>query len=764
MDSRRIARTVIDPKVRQVGFFTSGDQPPARSQSGPTDAVASATVASGISPPTPTSEISLSGSSLYPVMIPPSRHVSADGLPSLSRAVAGGAPVSAHVPLSPSPRDGTQMSIGSYNPSESLLSPSSSRIDGSEFLEEVATSSCLGRTGSGKASSSFPASSGEMMMASKSGGNAPAKSALTTASVVRTLPGVIASIALWISGLMNPFVGNQDFKFKGEKDGSTFIETANDGAGTPKPQKQTTTKAERRAIQDAQRAAKAAAREAGNIGKPAAVFGAPANLKQDKGSKLPSQMKDVSQAVVASDKRVDRYSNKDRKKEVSQPGMPFNDKGRVEKAKRRAIVSQFEAQNRVELFRHLPQYEHGPQLPYLELKFFHFDHIHPSVYKVGLQYLSGATSGGNSRCKEMLLAFRQAIMDYSTPLEKSLVRDLTSKISSYVSFLIECRPLSVSMGNAIRFLKNRIAKLTHNLSEFESKSRLISDIDRFINEKIMVADKVIVQYAVTKIRDGDVLLIYGNSTVVEMILHNAHELGKQFRVVVVDSRPKLEGKTLLCRLVKKGLRCTYTQINAISYIMHEVTRVFLGASSVLSNGTVYSRVGTACIAMVAHAFRVPVLICCEAYKFHERVLLDSICSNELGDPDVISKVPGRKDLNYLENWADHGNLQLLNLVYDATPSDYVSIIVTEHGMISPSPYSGSYFHLIDAVKSAVLRLSRLTVRSATELRRRPAPVGLADRKQDRWVTPAFNAQFRPRVLPPAGEVVRPDPAGQDPLS
>jgi translation initiation factor 2B subunit (eIF-2B alpha/beta/delta family) len=34
--------------------------------------------------------------------------------------------------------------------------------------------------------------------------------------------------------------------------------------------------------------------------------------------------------------------------------------------------------------------------------------------------------------------------------------------------------------------------------------------------------------------------------------------------------------------------------------------------------------------MVAHASRVPVIVCCEAYKFHERVQLDSICSNELG--------------------------------------------------------------------------------------------------------------------------------------
>lgn len=247
-----------------------------------------------------------------------------------------------------------------------------------------------------------------------------------------------------------------------------------------------------------------------------------------------------------------------------------------------------------------------------------------------MQYLAGDVTGGNARCIAMLRAFQEVINDYSTPPGKTLVRDLTAKISSYVSFLIECRPLSMSMGNAIRFQKSRIAKLPLTLSETEAKAALCNDIDRFINEKIILADKVIVRHAATKVRDGDVLLTYGSSCVVEMILLYAHELGKQFRVVVVDSRPKHEGQALLRSMLAKGLSCTYTHINAVSYIMHEVTRVFLGASSVLSNGTIYSRVGTACVAMVAHAFRVPVLICCEAYKFHERVQLDSICSNELG--------------------------------------------------------------------------------------------------------------------------------------
>ncbi|KAI3825612.1 hypothetical protein L1987_07111 [Smallanthus sonchifolius] len=453
-----------------------------------------------------------------------------------------------------------------------------------------------------------------------------------------------------------------------------------------KPLKEKTTKAERRALQEAQRAAKASAKVAeGN--KPGGTLGMSAPAQKSKPVKQANQKKDVqplaSSSGVPEKKRGDKPPEKDRKKDVPPPRMQFDDKSRVEKAKKRSVVKQTEARNRVELFRHLPQYERGNQLSDLESTFFQHDDVHPAVYKVGLQFLTGDIMWSNTRCIAMLQAFQKVIEDYSTPPERTLARDLTAKINSSVSFLNECRPLSISMGNAIRFLKALIAKITLTQTESEAKSSLCTDIDRYINEKIVLADKQIVKHAVTKIRDGDVLLTYGSSSLVEMIILHAHELRRQFRVVIVDSRPNLEGQQLLRKLVEKGLSCTYTHINGVSYIMHEVTKVFLGAASVFSNGTVYSTVGTASIAMVAHAYHVPVLVCCESYKFHERVQLDSICSNELGDPDVIAKVPGRKN-NCLDDWASNDNLQLLNLGYDVTPADYVSMIVTEYGMIPPT--------------------------------------------------------------------------------
>ncbi|XP_061364357.1 probable translation initiation factor eIF-2B subunit delta isoform X2 [Gastrolobium bilobum] len=646
---RRAPRAVIDPipKFRQVGFFTHG-APPERSQSGPPDPIHSSPRVSNISP---------SGNSLSPVMIPPPRHLS-DNL--LLHARPAASPLRADSMTASGGGGGGSGST--YDASDFYRAPVSP-APSSSYSSRIATAGDgsffdgKGNNAGGKvAASSFPR--GGFDLTAMKASVVPA-SELTTVSVV-----------------------NASLEIPGEllQGGGSAMEVKDQQPTSSKQQKPKTSKAERRALQEAQRAAKAATKAEGNKASGTATS---VNAKPAKAVK-PAQKVDNA-AVAASEKKGgDCPPEKDRKKDAPQPRMQYDDKSRVDKAKRRAVVKQTEARSRVELFRHLPQYEHGSQLPDLEAKFFHLYPVHPAVYKVGLQYLYGDISGGNARCIAMLQAFQEAIKDYRVPLEKTLVRDLTAKISSYVSFFIECRPLSISMGNAIRFLKSRIAKLPLALSESEAKTSLQSDIERFIGEKIILANKVIVKHAVTKIRDGDVLLTYGSSSAVEMILLHAHELGKQFRVVVVDSRPKLRGKLLLRRLVEKGLSCTYTHINAVSYIMHEVTRVFLGASSVLSNGTVYSIVGTACVAMVAHAFRVPVIVCCEAYKFHERVQLDSICSNELGDPDVISNVLGREDINYLDGWANIENLQLLNLIYDATPSDYVSMIVTDYGMVPPT--------------------------------------------------------------------------------
>lgn len=163
------------------------------------------------------------------------------------------------------------------------------------------------------------------------------------------------------------------------------------------------------------------------------------------------------------------------------------------------------------------------------------------------------------------------------------------------------------------------------------------------------------------------------------ILQEAWVEGKQFRVVVVDSRPRLEGRHMLRSLVRAGVPTSYLLIPAASYVLPEVSKVLLGAHALLANGSVMSRVGTAQLALVARAHNVPVLVCCETYKFCERVQTDAFVSNELDDPDDLQCKRGEQVV--LANWQNHPSLRLLNLVYDVTPPELVDLVITELGMI-----------------------------------------------------------------------------------
>ncbi|KAG8431518.1 hypothetical protein GDO86_018469, partial [Hymenochirus boettgeri] len=223
----------------------------------------------------------------------------------------------------------------------------------------------------------------------------------------------------------------------------------------------------------------------------------------------------------------------------------------------------------------------------------------------------------------------QVIQDYTTPPQEELSRDLVNKLKPYISFLNQCRPLSTSMGNAIKYLKKEISNISRSRGEEEAKSYLLLCIDNYIHEKIQLAAEAISNIAAEKISEDDVILVYGCSSLVTCTLREAHRNGKRFRVIVADSRPRLEGRQTLRRLVNSGIPCTYIMITAISYILPEVSKVFLGAHALLANGYVMSRVGTSQIALVAKAHNVPVLVCCETYKFCEKVQTDSFVSNEL---------------------------------------------------------------------------------------------------------------------------------------
>lgn len=365
----------------------------------------------------------------------------------------------------------------------------------------------------------------------------------------------------------------------------------------------------------------------------------------------------------------------------------------------------------VPFFTHLPQ--RNPSKP-LSLSSASRE-IHPAVLSLALQLRDYIICGSNARTVAMLLTFKKVIQAYITPPGVALSRHLTTHLSHQISYLHLARPLSVSQGNSIRWLKKLISAIDPDLAETDAISFLCDAIDQFIREKITLADEVIAREATSRISHGDVILTYGKSSVVERTLLSAHKAGRSFRVIVVDSRPLFEGKNLARGLVRAGLEVQYCLLTALGDVIEDATKCMLGAAAMLGNGRLSSRAGTAMVAMMAKSTaQIPVLVLCETVKFTGKVALDSLVMNELGEADAlveseasltISTVPptdkdkektskaGKKsdenedagnEKRGLEGWCDLPNLYLLNLMYDVTPAEYVDMVICELGSLPAS--------------------------------------------------------------------------------
>ena len=93
--------------------------------------------------------------------------------------------------------------------------------------------------------------------------------------------------------------------------------------------------------------------------------------------------------------------------------------------------------------------------------------LHPKVLELGLLYASGRIRGGNARCRTMLECFSDVLEDYQPPKD---CRDVRAHLDQHIlkpsfSYWAEdCRPHSVSMGNAFTFLKSAVASLDRDMS------------------------------------------------------------------------------------------------------------------------------------------------------------------------------------------------------------------------------------------------------------------------------------------------------------
>ena len=158
---------------------------------------------------------------------------------------------------------------------------------------------------------------------------------------------------------------------------------------------------------------------------------------------------------------------------------------------------------------------------------------------------------------------------------------------------------------------------------------VLQHIEKFVQERIIGAAKTIREKeGLDLIKDEDVILTYKRSILLEKLFIKAKEVGKLFRVVIVEGCGEKEGRKMLHALNLAGIDTTYTSFNGIPHAFERVTKTFLSAECMYANGAMLAEAGTATIAIYSKSKMIPVVAFSEMYKFSQNAMLGNFVSEE----------------------------------------------------------------------------------------------------------------------------------------
>ncbi len=179
-------------------------------------------------------------------------------------------------------------------------------------------------------------------------------------------------------------------------------------------------------------------------------------------------------------------------------------------------------------------------------------------------------------------------------------------------------------------------------------------------------------HAVSLINEDSVVLTHSNSSTIFEILKKAKEAGITFEVVLSESRPMLEGRSLANELSKLGVPNTYFADAAISKGIDRADLVILGADSVSEN-TLINKIGSRAICLIGQEAVVPCYAACESSKFIARKLGPK--REQRRNPDEVWQAPPSETT--VENY-----------YFDEVALELFTGVITEEGVLTPEQISG----------------------------------------------------------------------------
>lgn len=214
------------------------------------------------------------------------------------------------------------------------------------------------------------------------------------------------------------------------------------------------------------------------------------------------------------------------------------------------------------------------------------------------------------------------------------------------------------------------------------------------------------------VQDNCTVLVHGSSRVVSELLLKAAE-SKKFKIILTESRPNDipmmqsdEGdernsnanNQSAMQYAAAGIPTTIVLDCAVGAIMDQVDLCIVGAEGVMENGGIVNKVGTYTIAMVAKTLKKPFYVAVESYKFArmypltQRDITDMFLNDADGDEQLGHDI-GSAAIAIEAQIPRHDKIKFLHTTIDYTPAEYITLLFTDLGVLTPAAVSDELIKL-----------------------------------------------------------------------
>jgi len=211
-----------------------------------------------------------------------------------------------------------------------------------------------------------------------------------------------------------------------------------------------------------------------------------------------------------------------------------------------------------------------------------------------------------------------------------------------------------------------------------------------------IAGKDIGIYGNALIRNGFRILTHCNAGWLGFVdygsalspIYRAHDEGKEIFVYVDETRPRGQGARLTAwELQNEGVPFAIVPDNAGAHLMSKglVDMVIVGADRIARNGDVANKIGTLEKAIVAQHYGIPFYVAAPLSTFDMDCLSGASIPIEERDPDEVLWQSGpdkNGEMRTVQVCTPRS--KVMNPAFDVTPSELITAIITEKGVIKPT--------------------------------------------------------------------------------